>query len=194
MDERLKDRIAVITGASSGIGKAIAYRFARCGARIVCADLNTGETEEQIKKQYGTDRATFVKCDVTVESEIENLIRESVRFGGRVDIMCNFAGVIIGSGARCHEMETETFDKTVAINTRGVWLCCKYALKQMLAQEPREPNHRGDRTRGWIVNAASIYGLTATGNCSHYVACKLCHDNSRDQISDEDLMLMLPFN
>lgn len=59
---------------------------------------------------------------------------------------------------RCHTMETKHFDQNMAVNCRGVWLCCKYALAQMMEQEPREPNARGERTRGWIINAASITG------------------------------------
>jgi len=77
--------------------------------------------------------------------------------------MCNYAGIAaetgLGMSVRAHDMPTKEFDRTMAINTRGAWLCCKYALKQMLEQEPREANARGEKTRGWIVNAASILGL-----------------------------------
>lgn len=165
MDGRLKDRIAVITGGSSGIGKATALRFANSGARIIIADLKTGGTEDEINKAHGADRATFIKCDVTEESDIESLIQQAVKWGGRLDIMCNFAGIAIESSysvpKRAHEMDVADYEKVWRINERGVWLCCKYALRQMLAQEPREANARGDRTRGWIVNAASMLGLIA---------------------------------
>lgn len=162
MDTRLKDRIAVITGASSGLGKATAIRFAASGARVVCADLKSGGVENEIVTKHGANAATFVSCDVTNESQIENLIAEAVKWAGRLDIMCNYAGVAVetshGMAARAHDLPTEDFDRALSINMRGVWLCCKYALKQMLAQEPREPNARGERTRGWIVNAASMLG------------------------------------
>ena len=83
------------------------------------------------------------------------------------------AGVAVetsqGMSKRAHEVDVADFDKTHSINERGVWLSCKYALQQMLAQEPREPNARGDRTRGWIVNAASILGLVAHPFASCYV-------------------------
>ena len=59
---------------------------------------------------------------------------------------------------RVHEVDSKDYDRLYAVNERGVWLCCKYALQQMLVQEPREPNARGERTRGWIVNAASMLG------------------------------------
>lgn len=178
MDQRLQDRIAVITGASSGIGKATALRFANSGARVVCADLKSSGVEDEIVKKHGDGRATFTQCDVTQESQIENLVHEAVKWGGRLDIMCNYAGIategahVSKGGVRAHDCPTEDFDRTLAINTRGVFLCCKYALKQMLVQSPREPNARGDRTRGWIVNAASIFGMVGAANTPCYSTSK----------------------
>lgn len=165
MDERLKDRIAVITGASSGIGKATALCFANSGARIVIADLESSGTEEEIASKHGKDRATFIKCDVTKEDDIAEMVAGAVKWGGRLDIMCNFAGIAIETSydapKRAHEMDVKDYDLVNSINNRGVWLCCKHALKQMLEQEPRAANARGDRARGWIVNAASMLGLIA---------------------------------
>ena len=66
-------------------------------------------------------------------------------------------------------MDVKDFDRTHAVNERGVWLCCKYALKQMMAQEPREANARGEKTRGWIVNAASMLGLIGLAHGNSYV-------------------------
>lgn len=77
-----------------------------------------------------------------------------------------------GMNKRAHEVDVKDFDKTHAVNERGVWLCCKHALRQMLEQEPREPNARGERTRGWIVNAASILGLVAYPFVSCYTPGK----------------------
>lgn len=163
MDTRLKDRIAIITGASSGIGRATALRFAACGAKIIVADLKSSGTEDDINKAHGPDRATFIKCDVTQEDQIAGLISNAVKWGGRLDIMCNFAGIAVETSydvpKRAHEMDVKDYDLVYSINERGLWLCCKWALKQMLAQEPREANARGDRARGWIVNAASMLGL-----------------------------------
>lgn len=165
MDDRLKDRIAVITGASSGIGKATALRFANSGAKVIVADLKSSGTEDEITSKHGNGRATFIKCDVTKEDEIADLITNAVKWGGRLDIMANFAGIAVESSydvpKRAHEMDVKDYDLVYSINERGLWLCCKYALKQMLEQEPRETNARGDRARGWIVNAASMYGLVA---------------------------------
>ncbi|KAK5737343.1 hypothetical protein LTR17_006760 [Elasticomyces elasticus] len=94
--------------------------------------------------------------------------------------MCNYAGIAAetahgiaqGAAARCHDFPTEEFDRTIAINCRGVWLCCKYALKQMLVQEPREANARGEKTRGWIVNAASMLGVIGLANTPAYTTSK----------------------
>lgn len=73
---------------------------------------------------------------------------------------------------RAHEVSSKDYDRLYAVNERGVWLCCKYALAQMLKQEPREPNARGERTRGWVVNAASMLGLIAYPFVSCYVPGK----------------------
>lgn len=168
MDERLKDRVAVITGGSSGIGRATALRFANAGAKIVIADLKSGGTEGEITDKHGKDRAIFVKCDVTQEKDIESLFQEAVKWARRLDISCHFAGIAVETTydkpKRAHEMDVKDYDFLYSINERGVWLCCKYALKQMLEQEPREANARGDRARGWIINAASMLGLIAGGS------------------------------
>ncbi|KAL3603123.1 hypothetical protein FPOAC2_07440 [Fusarium poae] len=177
MGTRLKDRIAIITGASSGLGKGIALTFAASGARIVCADLKSVGVEQEITAKHGENTAIFVKCDVTKEGEIQHLIQEAVRFGGRLDIICNFAGVAKETNPqkrnlRAHEASTEDFDLTLAVNTRGLFLCCKYALEQMMKQEPREPNWRGERTRGWIVNCSSVGGLRGLPFQTEYIASK----------------------
>ena len=79
---------------------------------------------------------------------------------------------------RVHEVPVSDYDRLYAVNERGVWLSCKYELKQMMEQEPREPNARGERTRGWIVNAASMLGLVAFPNVTCYVPGNLTHSTS----------------
>ena len=162
-DSRLQGRICVITGGSSGLGRATCLKFAASGARIIVADLKSSSVEDEITAQHGKDAAIFVPCDVTKEDQIKSLIQEAVKFGGRLDILCTYAGVALeaskyGMDVRAHTIETSDWDLEMGVNARGVWLCCKYALQQMLAQEPRPPNARGERTRGWIVNAARMLG------------------------------------
>lgn len=173
-DARLVGRVALITGASSGLGKATAFRYAALGARVVCADLKSAGVENEINEKHGKDRAIFVAVNVTEEAQIQSMIKQAADWGGRVDIVCNYAGIAAEAKTpgRAHEFPTESFDLTWAINVRGVWLCCKYALQQMLAQEPREANARGDRTRGWIINAASILGKVAAANAPAYTTSK----------------------
>ena len=161
-DGRLKGRTALIVGGSSGLGKATAIRFANAGARIAIADLRSTGVEEQINQQHGEAAATFISCNVTKETNVVEMIEQVVQWGGRLDILCNFAGIFAdyadGGPARCHTLSIEQFDQTFAVNCRGTWLCCKYALTQMMQQEPREANACGDRTRGWIINTASVLG------------------------------------
>ena len=84
----------LVTGGSSGLGAATAIRFANSGARVVVADLKSAGIEKQITDKHGKDSAIFVKVDVTKEDEIENLVQEAAKWGGRVDIMCNYAGML----------------------------------------------------------------------------------------------------
>ncbi|TKA79754.1 hypothetical protein B0A49_00568 [Cryomyces minteri] len=201
MSQRLQNRTAIVTGASSGLGRAISVLYAREGANVVCADLspNVGgthtkdelsgneggdtPTHELIEQQVGKGRATFVKVDVCDESSIEAMVAAAVEKYGRLDIIVNNAGItgvtkeneeafVNGAGFRLHETSTESFDLTIRINTRGLFLGCKHAIKQMLKQEPLEANSRGDRTRGWIVNTASMLGLVAFPGAPAYVTSK----------------------
>lgn len=98
MSRKLEGRIAIVTGSSSGLGRAIAQQFALEGARVVCADLAESSkafpspTHESIQMSSGNqDIATFVKCDVSSEEDIKKLVAKAVEFGGRLDIMCNNA-------------------------------------------------------------------------------------------------------
>ena len=84
----------IVTGGSSGLGAATAIRFANSGARVVVSDLKSAGIEKQITDKHGKDSAIFVKVDVTKEDEIENMVSEAAKWGGRVDIICNYAGMI----------------------------------------------------------------------------------------------------
>ncbi|GAB7343813.1 hypothetical protein MBLNU457_1784t1 [Dothideomycetes sp. NU457] len=193
----LSGKVALITGASSGLGRAIAIAYAAAGAYVVCADLtpnlpNTPElqkvmkdadfkttTVDLINKQHGPRDgkavATYVQCNVTQATSMEAAVEATVQTHRRLDIMVNNAGIMsedpqqrrLNRPARIHETDESVFDRGNAVNFKGVWLGMKYATAQMLKQDPLPS---GDR--GWIVNMASIFGLVATSGSSTYCGTK----------------------
>ncbi|OAX77879.1 hypothetical protein ACJ72_07817 [Emergomyces africanus] len=185
MSARLQDKVAIITGSSNGIGRAIALSYAAEGAYIVCSDINPAAkvegdkpTHEAIIETYPVSsggkaaaRAVFVKADASVSDDVENLVKECVKAFGRLDIIVNNAGMTPAAhqsaGARIHETPEASWDKVMGLNGKGVWLGCKFAAKQMLAQEPHSS---GDR--GWIINLASVYGSVGAASSSTYAASK----------------------
>lgn len=131
---RIKDKVAVVTGAGSGIGRASAELFAEEGARVAVADINVEggrETVAAIEKAGG--EAFFVETDVSRGPEVKALVESTVDRWSRLDIMVNNAGVNLP--CLIHEEESEDiFDRTVAVNYKGTFYGCKYAVVQMLRQ------------------------------------------------------------
>ena len=125
-------------------------------------------THEKIRQTGG--EATFHKADFTKAQEVDLTVRACVQRYGRLDIIVNSAGIAIESTRvrplRAHETSEDDFDKTMAINTKGMFLGCKYALKQMLEQEKLY------EARGWVINIASILGLVAATGLPSYCASK----------------------
>lgn len=154
-------KVAIITGAGSGIGRASALAFAREGAKVVVADMviEGGEETVSLIKQSGGE-ALFVKTDVSKATEVEALVQRAVAAYGRLDCAYNNAG-IEGAGATTAEYPEEMWDRVLAINLTGVWLCLKYEIAQMLKQGG-----------GAIVNTASTAGLVGYPRGSAYVASK----------------------
>ncbi|KAL9068820.1 MAG: hypothetical protein Q9161_005907 [Pseudevernia consocians] len=145
--QRLLDKVAVITGASSGLGRAIALAYATHGAIVVCADLQpvaqVHMKEEDVKATHDVildrgGRSLFVECNVRDSQSVQSLVARVVEVYDRLDIMVNNAG--IGLEARSfvpiHETSDSTFDTTMSVNSRGVFLGCKYAARQMITQDP----------------------------------------------------------
>ena len=176
MSNQLQDRIAIVTGSSSGNGRAIALALSRAGAIVVCADrtkkarkegyekdLET-DTDDLIRLQGGTVR--YVQTDVGRAREVEDLVARTVLEFGRLDFLVNNAGVNTGLHTIVHETEEE-YDFTMNVNVKGVWLGCKYAIMQMLKQEPL-----GTGSRGKIVNVASVGGLVGILAAPAYCASK----------------------
>lgn len=155
--DRLKGKVAVITGAASGLGRACAERFAQEGARVVVADI-----QEEAGKQVAQalPEGWFVKVDVTDPASVEAMIAETVRHYGRLDILFNNAG-IMGEQAPTAQSTLENWRKVLAVNLDGVYFGMKYAIAAMLDQEG-----------GVVLNMASIVGLVAFSNIPPYSASK----------------------
>ena len=158
MPNTLHEKIALVTGAGSGIGRATSLVLAREGATIVVADVDAAGGEETVSaiKDMGGD-GMFVHADVSRATDVE----ATVKTYGRLDCAYNNAGIEGYFGGRLHEYPEDTFDRLIEINVKGVWLCLKYEIPQMLKQGG-----------GAIVNTASAAGLVGSRQMSAYVASK----------------------
>jgi NAD(P)-dependent dehydrogenase (short-subunit alcohol dehydrogenase family) len=166
MSGLLSGKSALITGGGGGIGRATALVFAREGARVVVADANTeaaAETVAQVNAAGG--QAMSLSGDVTDSGTVQAMIASVVSAYGRLDIAFNNAGIagfqVDAGGKKTHEWADESFDRMVQVNLKGVWLCMKHEIVQMLAQGG-----------GVIVNTGSIAGLVGLRTSSAYVAAK----------------------
>ncbi|KIW21478.1 hypothetical protein PV08_02058 [Exophiala spinifera] len=164
-------RVAMITGAAGGIGKAAAHKLASRGVSVVIVDMNEKEgvkVADEVAKKWNV-RAKFLKVDITQESEVKDAIKSTLEWTGRLDYAANCAGICESIWAEEESITTELFERTHAINTRGLWLSQKYQALQMKTQEPRpvsfSPNcaHPIPGQRGVIANVVSISGLQAAG-------------------------------
>jgi NAD(P)-dependent dehydrogenase (short-subunit alcohol dehydrogenase family) len=157
-----ENKVALITGASSGIGRATALAFAQEGARIILSDINVEAGEKlaaEIIKKFDKP-AIFIKCDVSKGSEVANLIHKSIQHFGRIDYAFNNAG-IEGAQAPTAECTEENWDRVINTNLKSVWLCMKQQIPQMLKQGG-----------GSIVNCASIAGVVGFPGIPAYTASK----------------------
>lgn len=162
MAELLTGKVALVTGSASGIGRATALAFAREGARTVVSDVDVaggGETVGMIESASG--EAIFVRADVTAEEEVAALLQATVAAYGQIDCAFNNAGLEREYTRPGERFTEETFQSTVDTNLRGVWLCMKYEIEQMLEQG-----------FGAIVNSSSIAGLVGIPRQPIYVASK----------------------
>jgi NAD(P)-dependent dehydrogenase (short-subunit alcohol dehydrogenase family) len=154
-------KTALVTGGASGIGRGVALAFAQAGAQVVVADIDVegGEATVRQIRQAGS-RALFVRTDVAWAQDVEALLAATVQTFGRLDCAFNNAGVELET-QRLAESDEDLFDRMMAINVKGVWLCMKHEIRQMLAQGG-----------GAIVNAASVAGLVGAPKHSIYAASK----------------------
>ncbi len=153
--------VAFVTGASTGIGRATALGFGKCNAHVAVVDINEDaglETVDIITASGG--RAHFIKCNVSDGNEVERAVEETVKILGSLDFAFNNAG-IEGHQALTSECSLENWDQVINVNLKGVWLCMKNQIPQMLKQG-----------RGTIVNCSSIAGLIGFPGIPAYVASK----------------------
>jgi len=167
MAKKFDGRVALVTGGASGIGKVTAQIFAREGARVIVstdANIKGGEETVRLIKDAGGE-AAFVKCDVSKAAEVEAMVNKCVSLYGRLDYAFNNAGigpdgkrVPVVNIVDCPE---EVWDRTIAINLKGVFLCLKYEMKQMFQQK-----------YGVIVNTSSVGALKPVPGFCAYIASK----------------------
>jgi len=165
----MTSRVALITGASAGIGRASALAFAQAGYRVIASDVNEQggeETASMITSSHGKEKAGFYKADVSKEDDVVSLMKYIKDTYGRLDAAFNNAG-IEGKLGGISDCSVENFDRTLAVNLRGVFLCCKYEIPLMLENTP----DNGD-LKGAIVNCSSVAGKVGFPVLPAYVASK----------------------
>ena len=161
MDRRFEGKVALVTGAGSGIGRATAQAFAREGARVVVSDHNVDGGEETVRLIQAEQGASFFgKANVADPAETESLVTETVAKYGQLDIAFNNAG-IEGQSSTTANCTQENWDRVLGVNLTGTWLCMKAEIPQMLQQGG-----------GTIINCSSIAGLSGFSGLAAYVASK----------------------
>jgi NAD(P)-dependent dehydrogenase (short-subunit alcohol dehydrogenase family) len=157
---KLDGKVAVVTGAASGIGRATALLFAAEGAKVVVADWQEAGEEAATEARSNGGEATFLKVDVSKAEDVERMVAAAVDRYGRLDVLFNNAGVE-GEQAPTAACSLENFDRVIAINLRGVFLGMKYGIPAMLVNGG-----------GSIINNASVAGLVGFANVPAYCASK----------------------
>ncbi|MEE8476168.1 MAG: SDR family NAD(P)-dependent oxidoreductase [Myxococcota bacterium] len=158
-EKRFADKCALVTGAASGIGRAVAERLAAEGARVLCADLNEAAVKESAAAiQSGGGDAVARVCDVSQPEACRSLVAAAVEAFGRLDVVCNVAGIVINEHAT--DVSIDQWNRVIAVNLSGTFFICQAAIPHLL------------ETGGNIVNTASSAGLVGVAYTSAYAASK----------------------
>lgn len=155
-------KTALVTGAGSGIGRAVALAFAEQGVAVMVADIDEAAATETVDLvRRGGGQAAFRRCDVSQSVEVKHLVEQTIEVFGRLDFACNVAGIHNALPESLAEADEVIWDRIIATNLKGVFLCMKHEVRAMAAQG-----------HGVIVNMASVAGLFAEPGCYAYVASK----------------------
>lgn len=159
-DTRLQGQVSIVTGSAGGIGRAIALAMSQVGAKVIVSDVRSAEAEATVNliRDAGGE-AAFVACDVSSDEQVRHLVDATRDHFGRLDVLVNNAG-ISGGSRLAHETDLETWDRVIAVNLRGPFLCARHALPHLMA------------SKGAIVNIASTYGLIGAPLAGAYCASK----------------------
>ena len=162
---RLKDKVAIITGAAHGIGKAYARKFAEEGAHVVIADIDAKGGEATAKALLDAGGSAWARAtDVTNFANVEGLMRESVEKYGKIDVLLNNAAIYVTQKlwkGPVEELALDEWDRVIEVNLKGVFLCSKAAIPIMKRQR-----------QGKIINIASGTFFSGSGNMPHYTTAK----------------------
>jgi NAD(P)-dependent dehydrogenase (short-subunit alcohol dehydrogenase family) len=166
---RLKGKVAIVTGGSSGIGRAIEIEYAKEGAKVVVADIREepiegGKKTIDIIKEQGQE-AIFIKTDVSIWEDVNNLVTKTVKKYNKLDVYVNNAAYM-GAGKPLVETSEQEWDKAMNVNLKGAFFGCKRAIMQMMSQEVV------NEARGRIVNVTSQHGMVAALNNMSYGVSK----------------------
>ena len=155
---KLQGKVAIITGAGAGIGEATAILFAKEGAQVCCNSLSNSALKvvEKIKNLRG--EAIFAQADVSIEDQAKDIIDKTIEAYGKIDILFNNAGIVLGGTV--DTISTEDWDRTMTVNVRGIYLVSKYAIPYL------------KKTQGVIVNNASSVAFKGVPNRAAYTASK----------------------
>lgn len=156
----MNDKVVVVTGAGSGMGKSMVQEFTAAGARVAALDINETKAKEVVAALDAPEQAIAVTVDVASEESVTAAVAEVLNWAGRVDVLCNNAG-IVDSFRPAHEISVDEWHRTVTVNLTGPFLMARAVIPDMLS-----------RSKGIIINTASISSFSAAGGGTAYTAAK----------------------